>query len=191
MPLNLKLKKFNMEAWKNIEGFEGEYIVSSLGFVASVKKGTILINNINSSGYCYVRLKGRNYTVHRLVASAFIDNPEDKEQIDHINCKKTDNRAENLRWATRSENNKNPITLEKHRKKMLGKKFSQSTKLKMRNSSPNSKKVAQIDVLTGCVLYEYESTMDAFRQTEIDPSRISKTCRNKAFTAGKYKWKYV
>jgi exodeoxyribonuclease VII small subunit len=52
----------------------------------------------------------KNYTVHRLVATAFIENPEEKAEIDHINTIRTDNRVENLRWVTRSENFLNPLT---------------------------------------------------------------------------------
>ena len=63
---------------------------------------------MDSNGYFQVCLskggRAKNYLVHRLVAKAFIKNSENKKDINHINCVKTDNRVENLEWATRSEN---------------------------------------------------------------------------------------
>lgn len=61
----------------------------------------------NRQGYCQVRINGSLYKVHRLIAETFIPNPENKHEIDHINRNPQDNRVENLRWATRTENNRN------------------------------------------------------------------------------------
>ena len=113
----------NNEIWKDITGFEGLYQVSNLGRVKSLPRKnhpneTIRKIATDKKGYSRVNLikDGKNHTkkVHRLVAEAFIPNPENKPSVDHINCNKSDNRVSNLRWYTYSEQvNDNPITKEK------------------------------------------------------------------------------
>lgn len=108
-----------MEEWKDIQGYEGLYQVSNEGNVKSLggkryKVTRILDGYVQSTGYRVFNLwkdgKPKLLTVHRLVAEAFIPNPENKPCIDHINTIRTDNRVENLRWVTHRENNSNPIT---------------------------------------------------------------------------------
>jgi hypothetical protein len=101
-----------MEEWKAIEDFQ-DYKVSSLGRVKSLKFGKeqILKPVLNSNGYLYINLCKdgiqKTVKVHRLVCQAFLPNPENKLEIDHINRNKQDNRLDNLRWATHSENRLN------------------------------------------------------------------------------------
>ena len=118
------------EIWKDVVGYEGYYIVSNLGRIISLSRPifngkayfssspSLLRQYISSTGYKIVTLMkngtGRKYRVHRLVAIAFIPNPENKPFIDHINTIRTDNRMENIRWATLHENNSNPITRQKN-----------------------------------------------------------------------------
>ncbi|AGY48385.1 HNH endonuclease [Bacillus phage Slash] len=108
-----------MEKWKDIKGYEGYYQVSDLGNVRSLDrkdtrgyewKGKILRLKINKNGYCFVALsKGSKVSyprVHRLVAEAFIPNPENKRCVNHDDGNKSNNKIDNLFWATSSENNK-------------------------------------------------------------------------------------
>ena len=96
------------EFWKDIEGYEGIYQVSNLGMVKRVTTGRILKSGKNRGGYLYVNLcKQRlvsNKRIHRLVAQAFIPNPENKSDINHIDEDKTNNTVTNLEWTTRKEN---------------------------------------------------------------------------------------
>lgn len=91
---------------KAIKGFEN-YLITDTGRVYSLKSKKYLRATDNGSGYLYVNLcicnSREQHYIHRLVAEAFIGNPENKPTVDHINRVRHDNRVENLRWATRSE----------------------------------------------------------------------------------------
>lgn len=101
-----------MEEIRKLIEFEPKYEVSNLGNVRNAKTKRIRKLEIHENGYLRVKLS-KNYRVHRLVALTFIPNPENKEQVDHINGDKRDNRLENLRWVTGKENMANINTIEK------------------------------------------------------------------------------
>lgn len=110
--MNIKRYKHkHMEIWRPVVGFEGYYMVSNLGRIKSLHKryeGLILKPYDEGHGYRMVDLckNGieKKCRVHRLVAMAFIPNPLNKREVDHINFIRHDNRVCNLRWATSKEN---------------------------------------------------------------------------------------
>lgn len=124
------------EVWKEIEGYEGIYKVSNLGRVKSLErfindkgglhkiKPKFLTLSKRKDGYVAVRLSKngvyKSVKVHRLVASAFIPNPDNKPQIDHIDTNRENNCVENLRWVTPSENCRNPLSLKNYSQSHIG-----------------------------------------------------------------------
>lgn len=129
--------------WKAVVGYEGLYEVSNDGRVRSLdrqvervkRNGDKYTNTVKGheltpytvgQGYLRVDLykygKRTHKKVHRLVAEAFLKKIPGKESIDHKNTDKTDNRVENLHWVTQKENMNNPLTIEKIKQVMTGKK---------------------------------------------------------------------
>lgn len=188
------------EIWKDIEGYKGLYQVSNFGRVKSLYrefwsgKGYHILNKypekimktwIDRGGYEYVVLCkdsiAKKIKVHRLVAQAFIPNPDNKSQVDHINTIRYDNHVENLRWATKSENELNPITRKRRSTSKMG------------NNNPRNKvmkKVAQIEALTGNVIKVWDSAIDAAKSIGVDHSNIYRAIYGQLNTCRGYKWKY-
>ena len=99
------------EVWKDIKGYPN-YQISNYGRVWSKTSQRYLAMHPNNKGYLQVHMicingKAKHELVHRLVALAFIDNPTGKPEVDHIDKDRQNNRADNLRWLTKSENNQN------------------------------------------------------------------------------------
>lgn len=108
------------EVWRDVKGYEGYYQISSSGRVRSLDryvigrggkrliKGKILTPKEKKQGYLDIQLskagKSRSFRIHRLVAGAFIPNPENKAEVNHLDGVKGNNRAKNLEWSTREEN---------------------------------------------------------------------------------------
>lgn len=107
-----------MEIWKDIKGYEGKYQISSYGRVKRIDhysgnwhfpERILKLRYTKRDHYTVIRLTGSNrtahdYRVHRLVAQAFIPNPENKATVNHIDGNKNNNHVENLEWNTREEN---------------------------------------------------------------------------------------
>lgn len=93
-----------MEEWRVIQA-SPRYLISSKGRVKNSKTGRILKHNVHyKSGYVYIKLLKKHYSIHRLVALAFINNPMNKEDVNHIDENKQNNNVENLEWTTTKEN---------------------------------------------------------------------------------------
>lgn len=195
------------EVWKPVVGLEDYYEVSNFGRVRAIER-IISVGNgnrvvkpkikntyISKVGYPSVTLcvnkNSRCYSIHRLVAMAFIPNPENKPCIDHINTIKTDNRIENLRWCTHKENSNNEITLKRVIEKSKSKEaMRKSLETKRENGSNTAPKyVYQFDK-NGKFIKRYDSIMDASRQNGIRNSLISCCCRGEKLSSHGYIWSY-
>ena len=103
-----------MEKWRDVQGYDGKYRVSNMGNIRGVKNHNLVFFR-NSTGYNMICLFGKNgrkaYYIHRLVAAHFVDNPLNKKEVNHKNGDKLDNRASNLEWVTRSENQKHAFNV--------------------------------------------------------------------------------
>lgn len=192
------------EFWKDIKGHEGLYQISTLGRIQALEKsytqmnrwGTehivnlpkkVLMLGMGTTGYLALGLfKNKiriNAVAHRMVAMHFIPNPQNKPQVNHKNGIKTDNRAINLEWCTRSENMKHSYAVLKQKKTypMLGRKG---------GLCPNSKPVLKICPITNNILKEYNSGMEAAFDMGVVKSSIYNCISGTNATCRGFKWAF-
>ena len=158
-----------MEIWKKIMGFEKQYEISSIGNLRSIDrlvdhykggkrlyKGSIKNTRLNDKGYyrCNLKKDGKRYdfTVHRLVAIAFLDKPENKEIINHINGIKSDNRIENLEWCTASEN-----VIHAVKERLIKTKLTDIEVLEILNSDLSNRKLAKIYGVNSTIIWRIKN----------------------------------
>lgn len=192
---NLSLEDLPGEIWKDIKGYEGYYQVSNMGRIKSVArerktkggglyqiKESIKKQELSKRGYLRTLLsKNKNmkhFQIHRLVAQAFVSNPYNKPEVNHINEDKTDNRVENLEWMTRTENQNHGTALER----MMNTKIEKGIIKKM------CKPVLQYD-LNGNFIREWGSTMEC-EKSGYNRGHVASCCRGEEKTHKGYIWKY-
>lgn len=183
------------EKKKWIEGYEGLYWITNTGRVISAerydrfnrKHGGEMTLKQAGRGYCFVFLfkdgKRKQRYIHRLVAQAFIPNPDNKPEVDHIDNDITNNIVSNLRWVTHKENQNNEIT----RTKML----EDTSKFVSQKGADNpfSRKVRMYS-LEGELLRTFDCLQDAARFAGVTDANIGKVCRGERFSSGGYIWAY-
>lgn len=186
----------HIEKWKDVVGFEGLYRVSDLGRIKrlyhirdypnSGEKRTlserIQKQTTNPYGYLYLEMKRKKIFSHIIVAMAWIENPENKPEVNHKWGVKKDNRVSELEWSTRSENRIHAyrLGLSTPNKTMLGKKWS---------DNPFSISINQLTKDGECIK-TWSSQSEAAETLNIRQGNIWSALNGKYKTTGGYKWEY-
>ena len=156
---------------KDVVGYEGLYSVTSCGKVWSYRRKKFLTPGVNNKGYLYVNLcrngKYTSYTIHRLVAMAYLPNPENLPEINHKDENKTNNCLQNLEWCDCKYNNNYGTHIEKA-------------------SNSRKKPILQYD-LDGNFIREWNSATDVGKEVRIN---IGYCLRGKYKTAYGFIWKF-
>lgn len=169
-----------IERSRYVVGYEGRYAITDGGQVYSFLTHKWLRTPIGKRGYPNVNLRDSNghvrlRCVHRLVAEAFIPNPLNLREVNHIDGNKTNNNVSNLEWCTPKENVAHA--------RRTGLHISDGDKV-------------TLQILNGVVIHKYKSATEASRATGIGRSNICNVCRGYSYngkhcrTAGGFEWKY-
>lgn len=186
------------EIWKDIEGFEGIYQVSSLGRVKRLEtkifngkayytiKERIIKGKNHSAGYrtfclSYNKIR-KDVLEHRLIAIHFIPNPNNFPCINHKDGNKQNNKISNLEWCSYLDNNQHAYDSGIKKPTWKGRTGSKHCR---------SKKVEQIDIKTGNVINIFVSAMEASRKLGLCNSSLSACCTGRNKTSGGFKWRYA
>ena len=182
------------EIWKAIDGYEGIYRVSNMGRILNAKTNKILKPYFDKKGYGHINLsksgKTKSFQVYRLVAFAFIPNPNNYPIINHKDENPRNNSIENLEWCTYKYNCCYGKAKEKY-KESCRINNSHIEAIKTRNK--RKRKTAERPVVClskdGDIIGKYMSIADAYRKTSIN--NIGFACRGIYKSAGGYYWKYI
>jgi hypothetical protein len=175
-----KMKHINMptfsklstnEVWKNPIQTDKNLFASSKG---NIKYKNRLVTQTKHKDYMYINVNKKRYSVHRLIAMAFSNNPLNLPIVNHKDGNKSNNDVENLEWTTQKENVIHSVKLNGNKQKLPKK----------------GKEIIQLD-LDGKIINKFISIHEAANKINIDPSVISSVCRNKSKTAGGYNWSFI
>ena len=191
-----------MEIWKDVVGYEGMYQVSNLGNIKSLDrvvelksknqftgfttlrptKGKNISKVVNTKGYYQIALYKngvmKNKLLHRLIAEAFLPNPENKPTVNHIDGNKLNDNLDNLEWATSKEQ-------QKHARTILGFNSVISKQCRQRQIELHQRKVKRSD---GVI---FNSIKEASMGDENVRRHITEVCKGKRKSTGGYSWEYV
>lgn len=171
----------NIETFLSVPGYEGLYEVSNLGNVKTLRKGRLLTQCSDKNGYKGVCLtkdgKSRTIQVHRLVAMAFIPNPENLPEVNHKDESHDNNCVENLEWISK-KGNRNYGTYRERMSKSL------------KDSGTSNKSVSAYDKKTLVFVKSYDSITEAEKELGLSKGSIGKALSGRTKTSGGYIWKY-
>lgn len=184
-----------MEIWKDIKGYEGLYQVSNMGNVRSCNwrnQGVTqnLYLKVHNKGYKHIELvkngKRKSHLVHRLVAEAFLPNPNNYPVVNHIDEVKTNNNVENLEWCTLSQN------MRAYYDNHCGTNRLSRNQGKRRKVWNNDtwKRVNQLDD-KGELIRTWGCSLEVARTNNWPQWSISQCCRGKRHKAYGYRWEYA
>lgn len=152
---------------RDIKGYEGLYAISADGKVYGYKRKKFLTQHPIGRGYLKVSLckdgEMKNFLIHRLVAEAFLSNPNNLPQVNHINEDKSDNRVENLEWVSAKEND---------------------------NYGTRNKRISK-PIYCIELKKRYESLSEAAKDLDLDTGAISRVCQGKANHTHGYHFEYL